>query len=115
MKKAPLILGIVLALSVTASVAVPVDQSHSLPSFGLGQYSEFRQALLAKGWKGMPQKRGAVAGIPEVVCGNKVCGANWESPDGSRHLSFTLWPTYPFEDDTVVLLVAPETSDLKSP
>lgn len=63
-----------------------------LPLAALGQgaqtYSEYRQSLMASGWKpnvgyGLKTARGKpLYKFPEVVCGPTLCNAKWRDPQG---------------------------------
>lgn len=67
-----------------------------LASAALGQgsqsYSEYRQSLIAGGWKpnvgyGLKTAGGkALYKFPEVVCGPALCNAKWRDPQGREKL-----------------------------
>lgn len=67
-----------------------------LASVALGQasqgYSDYRQSLIAGGWKpnvgyGLKTAGGkALYKFPEVVCGPTLCNAKWRDPQGHEKL-----------------------------
>ncbi|MBM3562830.1 MAG: hypothetical protein FJX48_06690 [Alphaproteobacteria bacterium] len=67
-----------------------------LPLVALGQssqgYSEYRQSLIASGWKpnagyGLKTAGGkSLYKFPEVVCGPTLCNAKWRDPQGREKL-----------------------------
>src|SRR5512139_3373576 len=57
---------------------------------GSDNYSDYRAALLAKGWKpdvnhGLKTSSGKpLYHFPEVLCGPQLCSAKWRHPDGTE-------------------------------
>lgn len=81
-----LLISLVLAASLATASARPVDwdDPEAFPLEGLAIYDGYRGALLAKGWQPVPHSNAYPDGFPEVVCGNAVCSADWQTPVASR-------------------------------
>jgi hypothetical protein len=82
-------------MSLALCVGIPAF-AQELPRNPLSLYSNYRAAMLSAGWKPIPQQ--GVTGrdgkpmyvYAEVVCGNRLCSADWSARDG-RKVSIALW------------------------
>lgn len=98
---------------VISFILFPVYKSQAdllpLPIDVLGKYEDYRRELLNKGWIPSPDPllNKDVPGLPEVICGNRLCTASFISQDKTQGLTLSLWFTYPSGGDQKLLYVAP--------
>jgi hypothetical protein len=62
-----------------------------VPTNGLSSYAEYRQEILKSGWIPKQSAVSSVKGWSEVICGTKLCNANFTSSNGKKILSITIW------------------------
>lgn len=68
----------------------------SFPVAALQAYADLRPALLRGGWRVVEQDVSRNPdgswqhGYPEILCGNRICSANWKDR-GGREMIIVLW------------------------
>lgn len=93
MKRVLLILcGACLVLVFALSKAGMTQDSVSVPYESMPDYSVYRGELLSKGWQPIADNPSiSSGGFPELICGNRVCSANWSHQSGQRTISVLIW------------------------
>ncbi|WP_143596775.1 MULTISPECIES: hypothetical protein [Cyanophyceae] len=81
-----------------------------MPTDGLTRYEDYRQELITVGWIPSPDPilNRDVDGMPEVICGTKICSASFISADKKQGISIVLWPAYLQSYNQRALYVAPQ-------
>lgn len=71
-------------------------------------YSDYREELLSERWR--PVLNGGIPGtnsFPELICGNRICSAEWVHESGQRTIMITIWPTFDEAIGELTYRVAP--------
>lgn len=80
----------------------------SVPFESMPEYSIYRQELIRKGWQATSAESFPVSDtFPELICGNRVCSADWRHTRGSREIIVTVWPDDRSVPSRTVYRVAP--------
>jgi hypothetical protein len=81
-----------------------------IPFDSMPTYPVYRQELLRKGWQ--PVRLDSVTNseeFQELVCGNRVCTAEWNHESGRRSMSVLVWPAgYNSATNVTTYRVAPD-------
>jgi len=90
-----------------AQMSSPYD-SVSIPFESMPEYSTYRQELIRKGWRSTSVDNFPVSdAFPELICGNRVCSADWSHARGLREIMVTVWPDYTSVPSRTIYRVAP--------
>jgi hypothetical protein len=98
---------LVVNLKSQAQLSSPYDDA-STPFESMPEYSTYRQELIRKGWQTTSIETFPVLDtFPELVCGNRVCSADWKHESGSREIMVIVWPDYNSVSSRTIYRVAP--------
>jgi hypothetical protein len=90
-----------------AQMSSPYDDA-SIPFESMPEYSTYRQELIRKGWRPTSVESFPVSDtFPELICGNRVCSADWNHTRGSREIMVIVWPDYTSVPSRTIYRVAP--------
>lgn len=90
-----------------AQTSSPYDGA-SIPFESMPEYSTYRQELIRKGWRSTSVENFPVSdAFPELVCGNRVCSADWKHLRESREIVVIVWPDYTSVPSRTIYRVAP--------
>lgn len=65
----------------------------AVPYESMPDYAAYRGELLSKGWQPITNNPSiSSGGFSELVCGNRVCSADWVHNSGQRTISILIWP-----------------------
>lgn len=80
----------------------------SIPFESMPEYSTYRQELIRKGWRSTSVESFPVSdAFPELICGNRVCSADWSHARGSREIVVIVWPDHTSVPSRTIYRVAP--------
>jgi len=96
-----------LNLRTSAQISSPYD-GVSVPFESMPEYSVYRQELIRKGWQTTNVESFPVSdAFPELICGNRVCSADWRHTRGSREIMVIVWPDHNSVPSRTIYRVAP--------
>lgn len=96
-----------MSLRTSAQMSSPYD-GISVPFESMPEYSTYRQELVRKGWQPTSVESFSVSDtFPELICGNRVCSADWRHTRGSREIIVTVWPDDSSVSSRTIYRVAP--------
>jgi hypothetical protein len=96
-----------LSLRLKAQTSSPYD-GVSIPFESMPEYSTYRQELIRKGWQPTSVESFPVSNaFPELICGNRVCSADWRHTRGSREIMVIVWPDHNSVPSRTTYRVAP--------
>ncbi len=80
----------------------------SVPFESMPEYSTYRQELIREGWQTTSVESFPVSNaFPELICGNRVCSADWRHTRGSREIMVIVWPDHNSVPSRTIYRVAP--------
>lgn len=92
---------------IEAQMSSPYD-GESIPFESMPEYSTYRQELIRKGWRPTSLENFPVSDtFPELICGNRVCSADWSHTRESREIMVIVWPDYTSVPSRTIYRVAP--------
>lgn len=96
-----------LSLRTSAQISSSYDDI-STPFESMPEYSTYRQELIRKGWQPTSVESFPVSdAFPELMCGNRVCSADWRHTRGSREIMVIVWPDHNSLPSRTIYRVAP--------
>jgi hypothetical protein len=100
-----------LSLGISSRLEAQMSSSYddaSIPFESMPEYSTYRQELIRKGWRPTSVENFPVSDdFPELICGNRVCSADWSHTRGLREIMVTVWPDYTSVPSRTIYRVAP--------